>query len=411
MKRAVIVGGGIVGLSCAYELVKRGHPVTVCDDHFGVGCSYGNGGIIVPSHFTPLASPGMLRNGLKLLLNRRSPFGFAEIPDLEVLSWIAKFFVASLRPVPEARKLLKDLNLESRKLYQEWISELNLEVGFETRGLLIVCATSHALQEEQETAEIGRGLGLEINECSPQQLGVLEPEMPVRAAGALHYLDDAHLSPSEFMKAFADRLAGFGVKFLKCEVKFPIIESGEILSLSTNVGEVEGDCFVFAAGARSGALIRQVGISMPLLSGRGYGLSAPANGRLVHPSILVEARVAATPLLGGIRFVGVMELGHATARPNTSRLNGMLDALPDYFPTLSSEELRKLPSWSGNRPCSPDGIPYIGPLGTVKNAFAATGHAMMGMSLGPVTGKLVGKMVDQEPTRLSDSLLSPNRYA
>jgi D-amino-acid dehydrogenase len=190
-----------------------------------------------------------------------------------------------------------------------------------------------------------------------------------------------------------------------------IRRGNHIEALLTDNGELEADEYVLAAGAWSRDLARSMGHRLPLLAGKGYGFNIqPSQEKMVRPSILVEARVAMTPMHGTIRCVGTMEIGQPNQATNVNRVSGLKSSINSYYPTLNVPPQEEQ-VWVGNRPCSPDGMPYIGRSRNIGNLVFATGHAMMGMSLGPITGQLVSQIISDQSTSFKLNLVSPDRYA
>jgi D-amino-acid dehydrogenase len=179
-------------------------------------------------------------------------------------------------------------------------------------------------------------------------------------------------------------------------------------------GEIEADEFVLCAGVWSEPLARELGLSLPLMAGKGYSLTLPRPPRRPHlPAILTEARVAVTPMGESLRVGGTMELTSRdqAGRIAPARVQGIVSSVARYYPELTPDDFRGVPAWSGLRPCSPDGLPYLGRFARFDNLSAATGHSMMGMSLGPVSGKLMAEILCGEPPSLDVSALSPDRYS
>jgi len=373
------------------------------------GCSYGNGGLIVPSHFVPLAAPGMAWRGIRMMANRRSPFGFESLLNLEVLSWVGKFMRASSAAhVAQAAPLLRDMNLASRGLYEEIISRLGISCGFGKRGLLMLCATKKALNTEAHLATEAGRLGLPAQVLDKTGLRQVDPGVTMNAAGGVYFEDDAHLTPAAFMVALRHYLSGAGVEFVTREVRAFRVAAGRVEAAE----EIAGDLFVLAGGAWTSHLCKSLGFRLPLLAGKGYGFTvAEARETLSVPSILTEARVAVTPMQDGARFVGTMELGRPNERLNPHRIAGIRDSIQNYYPALLASEVPVNAVWNGARPCSPDGLPYVGTTGSYQNVIVCAGHAMMGMSLGPISGKLVGELASGDEPSIPLDLLSPNRYA
>ncbi len=406
----VVVGAGIVGLSVADALLDRGFSVTVVEREDGEnGCSFGNGGLIVPSHFIPLAAPGMLAMGMRMMADRRSPFGIARI-DLPTLAWSARFVLAGTkRHAKRCAPLLRDLNLASREIFTRLADEM--DVPFTRNGLLMLSRTQKAQDGEAHLADEANRLGLKTTVLNRDEVAKMEPDVTMDVAGAVFFQDDAHLTPAQLMRAFRIRVETRGAKFVLAEVTGFRREGRKVAAVKTNGGEIIADEVVVAAGSWTSELAKAIGLHLPLMAGRGYGITAsepPQMPRL--PSILTEARVAVTPMADGLRFVGTLELAGPVLRPTSPRVEAMRENVTQYYPAFRPEHLSG-PVWCGLRPCSPDGMPYVGRTAKAENVILATGHAMMGMSLGPITGRLVAEIVAGDSASLPLELLSPDRYA
>ncbi len=396
-KHVVVVGAGIVGLCAADSLLDRGFRVTLLERSPGEdGCSFGNGGLIVPSHFVPLAAPGMIAMGMRMMRDGRSPFGVAKLFDPETLAWSARFALAGTkRHVERCAPVLRDLNLASREIYARLADEM--EVPFEKKGLLMLSRTQKAQDGEAHLAEDANRLGLKATVMGRDDVAKLDPGMQMDVVGGVYFEDDAHLTPAVFMEALRARVQSRGATFVQQDVD--------------DLKRIEADEIVVAGGSWSGQLARTVGLRMPLMAGRGYGVTAtkpPQTPRI--PAILTEARVAVTPMADGVRFVGTLELSGPVVQPGSPRVDAMREAVGGYYPAFRPETLDG-PVWCGLRPCPPDGMPYVGRTKRAGNVVFATGHAMMGMSLGPVTGKLVSEIVAGDSPSIPLKLLDPDRYA
>ena len=413
MKHVVIVGGGVIGLSAALACGRRGHRVSVIERApTRRGASLGNAGMIVPSHFTPLAAPGMIALGLKWMWNPESPFYIKPRLDWDLITWAARFWRASTRRrVDRAAPLLRDLHLASREAYARLAEEE--EFGLVKRGLLMLCKTAHALEEETQTAAKARELGVPAQLLDARQTAALDPDVTMDIAGSVYFEQDCHCDPARYVAALERRLRSARAELIyDAEVTGWRREGAQLSAVVTTRGEIAADEFVLAGGAWSPALVQELGLRLSMQAGKGYSVTLPQpieRPRLC--SILTEARVAATPMGDTLRFGGTMEIAGMNEQINPRRVAGILRAVPAYFPRFRPEHFEGVQPWCGLRPCSPDGLPYLGRTRAAANLVVATGHAMMGLSLAPVTGELVGQLIDHEPPRIDLKLLDVDRFA
>ena len=413
---AVIVGGGVIGLSTALSCALRGWGVTVVDRNGPErdGCSFQNAGIIVPSHFVPLAAPGMVALGLKWMWNPRSPFRVKPRASRALADWALKFWkAANADHVRRAAPVLRDLSLASLDCYED-LAALENDFGFAQGGTLMLCRTAHALDEEAKTAEHARELGIPAEVLDARQTAALDPGVAMDVAGSVHYSKDCSIVPDRFMATLQHRAAEAGVRFAwNSEVTGWLTDGGRtIRALNTREGEIGADAFVLCAGAWSAGLARKLDLNLPLEAGAGYSVTLRHPRRSPRvPAILAEARLAVTPMDGALRFGGTMEFAGLNGTFSPARVQGIVDAVPRYYPELGPADFEGVRPWRGLRPCSPDGLPYLGRPAGYSNLVVATGHAMMGMTLGPITGKLAAGIMEGEKPQIDIGMLSPDRYA
>jgi D-amino-acid dehydrogenase len=411
--RVVVVGGGVIGLCAAYYALKRGFAVTVVEREQvgGDNCSMGNAGMIVPSHFIPLAAPGMLAKGLRWMLNPESPFFVRPRIDLALAHWGWLFYQNSTeRHVAASRGLLRDLNLESRRLFGELAD--SDDFGLAHFGLLTLCKTAKGLHEEGEVAAAAREMGLQAVVLDATATANADPGITMDVAGSVHYPQDCHLDPARFMASMRRRVLELG-GIIESGVALESIETrnGRVTAFTGNGRRFEGTKFVVAGGSWSGGLLRTIGLDLPLQAGKGYSLTLQSPPELPKLcSIFAEAKVAITPMGSSLRFGGTMEVGGLDLTINPKRVHGIVRSVSDYFPEFNESHFSKVIPWAGLRPVSPDGIPYLGRVSGLPNLIVATGHAMMGLSLGPVSGRLVADLLAGDvPFRPIDAM-APGRF-
>lgn len=413
-QKLVIIGGGVIGLSTAYYALKQGYQVTVLDGNNldNGNCSSANAGMIVPSHFIPLAAPGVISKGLRWLLDKESPFYVRPRISLELARWGWLFCQhANQDHVDAVRHLLCELNLESRRLFQELSKEEDF--GLQSRGLLMLCQSQKTLDEEAEVAHQARELGLNANLLDAKAAALLDPNIKMNIAGAVHFADDCHLDPARFVNSLKQRINQMGGQIhYHISIDEITFSGGKVSAVSGSKETFEGQQFVIAGGAWSPELLRQIGLRLPMQSGKGYSLTLPNPAQLPQLcSILAEAKVAVTPMGNSLRFAGTMEVGGLGTEINPARVRGIIKAATRYFPEFKISDFDGIEPWVGLRPVSPDGMPYLGKVPHLDNLVVATGHAMMGLSLAPITGKLVTEILTKRPTSISLEALAPDRFS
>ena len=415
-KNILVIGGGIIGLCTAYYAARKGHRVTVIDRNPEQrdGCSFGNAGMVVPSHFIPLAAPGMVALGLKWMWNPESPFYIKPRLDLDLLKWAWKFWQASTAAhVRQCAPLLRDLGFASRSAYEELAALPANDFGLVQKGLLMLCKEQHTLDEEAAMAQRARNLGVPAEVLDAKQTAQLDPSVTMDVAGSIYFPKDCHLSPNRLMAGLKRQCEAMGVKFLwNAEVLRAVRHGSRIISVVTAQHAFEADEFVLAGGSWSPVVGKELGLRIPMQAGKGYSLTVTKPRQLPQLcSIFSEARVAVTPMGDTLRFGGTMEIAGLNEDINPVRVKGIIKSVPKYFPAFTPDDFEGIQPWRGLRPCSPDGMPYMGRTAQFSNLVIATGHAMMGLSLGPITGKLMAEVLSGESPSIDLSLLDPDRYA
>ena len=412
-KSVLIIGGGIIGLSTAYFLQKEGHEITLIDkSDITSGASFVNAGYITPSHIVPLASPGKISQGIKWMFNTSSPFYMKPRCDLDFLKWAWYFHKSSTAAkVEKAIPVLKAINVLSRDLYQAIKASNDLGTfQLERKGLLMLYKTQKSYESEIKVARKARFLGLEVHELNKAALAKLEPNVEINAEGAIHYMSDAHTTPTEIMPKMLAHLKAAGVTFKTHEeVVTLVVKNKKVTQVKTNKQNYKTDEVVLAAGAWSGELSKKLNISMPLQAGKGYRINVSRPTGITVPAILMEASMAVTPMQGFTRFAGTMEFSGINSKIRKERVAAIAKGAQRFYPELRITAAEMDAAQTGMRPVSPDGLPYIGRSTQLKNLTFATGHAMMGWSLGPATGKLVSEIVAAKKTSMNIDAFNPDR--
>lgn len=405
----LIIGGGVIGVCAAYYLAGKGRRVTLVEQgDIAAGSSYGNAGLIVPSYSIPLAAPGVLTQGLRWLFDPESPFFVKPRFDVAFFKWLLQFSLACREgPMRRAIPTLRDLNLLSRSLFDELAALANLEFGYEQKGSLHIFTTAHGYQEGVAEARLLNEFDLNSAVMDAAQVREFEPSVSPTIAGGVYFASDAHLNPADFVQSLAAQVAAMGV-CLRTQTEVLGFETTgrKIVKVKTTRGDVAPGQIILAAGAWSPRFGRDLGLAVPVQAGKGYSLTLkrPAHSPAI-PLLLGEAHVAVTPLDNELRMAGTLELAGLDLSINLRRVRAIERAVREYVPGVAGIEPHEL--WRGLRPCTPDGLPIISRTQSCDNLIVATGHAMLGITLGPVTGKLVAQLVcgekpdvDLHPLRL-----------
>jgi D-amino-acid dehydrogenase len=408
----VVIGAGVVGVCSAYYLARAGARVTLVDQgDVAAGSSYGNAGLVVPSHSIPLAAPGVWWRGLKWMGDPESPFYIRPRPDPALARWLWRFRRAcTAAHVQRALPLLRDLHYASLALFRELAGADGLDFGFRQEGVLGLYRTPAGLAEGVHEAERLESAGLPARVLDGVAARALEPAVAPDVLGAVLFPDDARLVPDRFVRGLAGVAVSLGVRLRTgTEVLGFRTAGGRIVAVETTRGDLVPDEVVLAAGAWSPGLGRSLGLALPVEPAKGYSVTfahPPTPPR--RPLLCGEARVAVTPMDDTLRFAGTLELAGLDLSIDRRRVAALVRGASRYLATPPTE-VREV--WRGLRPCTPDGLPIVGRPARPANLVVATGHAMIGVSLGPITGQIVAGLAQGRPPGLEIALLRPQRFA
>lgn len=409
-----IIGGGVIGLSSAYYLNKAGYRVTVIDSgDITDNCSFGNMGYISPSHFTPLASPGIISQGLKWMLSSSSPFYIKPRLNLELIEWGMKFWKSSNAATVE--KNIPHLN-ELLQLSRKLVEELRMDIGdsfdMETIGCLMMCKQQKTLDHEFHVADEAEMLGLKVSRLVKHEVQQLETEVEVDVAGAVLFKDDCHFHPGKMMIALKNYLETAGVQFILNNTVTGFEKRGShITGILTDTQKINCEQVVLAAGSWLPVVAKKLGIKLLLQPGKGYSYTYPSvEKNIKYPAILVDGRCAITPWGKALRIGGTMELSGINNKVLVKRMEGIYNSAKDFYPGLKIDFPPADKIWNGLRPVTPDGLPYIGRHSTCDNLIIAGGHAMLGISMGTGTGKIVSEMLQRKTTSADISAFRVERF-
>ncbi len=411
----IVVGAGVIGVCTAYYLARRGVAVTVIErDEVGQGASYGNAGCIAAGH-GPMNKPGRIKQAVKSLADPLSPLYVAPRFDPSLVKWLWEFARhCTEEHVERAMRVLGPLGHRSIALFQELQADEQRDCDCRLDGYYDIFLTETALGAAEREAAIMQQQGYAVERVSGDELRYREPAVHDAVVGGVFYQEAGTVDPYRFVTELASRAARQGTRFVSGTEVVELTKShGRVTGIRQADGDsVSADAVVLATGAYSKGLLRKLGLRLPLQPAKGYHRDClPREG--VTPNVratcmLGEKSVFCTPMSGRVRFAGTLEfsgLNHDIRRP---RLEQLTNAARLYLQGMGDAEATS--EWCGLRPCLSDGLPAIGPVPSHDGLFVATGHAMLGLTLGPVTGELMARMVFGDPTEIDVGPLSPGRF-
>lgn len=406
-----IVGAGSLGLMTALELARRGMRPVILERGADVlsGCSSGSAGLLSPAHSTPLTTPGAVREGLRHMLRRDSPFSIHPRPGLFL--WLLRFMRAAYSDqVVHSTEIIRDFSFASLDLHRR-LAEDGLDTGFETLGAMNVYETEKAYKVGIAEAEEVSVHGIKSTVMTSEEARKFEPALSHKVVGGIFYPDEAQCDPERFMLAIAEAAVEAGaILCTRAEVLDAHVSRGRVVSLDTTVGEVRPGHLVVANGAWTAQLSRRLGLRIPVEGGKGYHVDlmrAPSDPAI--PIYMQEARVIATTYPDHLRLAGTLQLSGLSMQIDRVRVHAILQSGVRTLHGIDAGRITEV--WRGIRPCTPDGLPILGRSQRLDNVIFATGHAMKGLHLAPETGRVVAQVVlGEEPSR-DLSPFSPDRFA
>lgn len=408
-----IVGAGIVGIACAHYLEQAGLEVTLLDQGSIAGeCSLGNCGYICPSHALPLTEPGAFGVAFRSMFNPNSPFRVKPHWNPALWTWMLQFAKrCTHQQMLAAGKPLQAILESSMAEYHRLVDEFELDCEWKEDGLLYVLQTQRGMDRFAATDEIvSKHFGIAATRMDGDELPEFDPGLKSGLAGAFLYPGDTSVRPDKLNQAWAVSLKSRGVRFVEhCELKSVRKESGRVVALETSKGEIESNCFVFAFGAWATRWQSELQHSIPVQPGKGYSVTMgrPDNA-VTHPTLFPEHKVGVSPFDSGLRLGSMMEFaGYDRSIPDR-RIQQLRDSARPYL--VGSVDGPAESTWYGWRPMTWDSLPIIGLAGELRNAYLATGHNMLGLSLAPGTGRLIAEMITGQTTHLNPAPYSPSRF-
>ena len=393
MSRTIVIGGGIIGLSIAWELQRKGEEVMVLDARTaGTAASAANAGYMVMTHAGPVPTPGLLRTSVKWMLNPESPLYIKPRLSPGFAAWLYRFWRAcNSTAFAAGLEATEHLRGDLPVLLSQWVED-GIDFEMHKNGRI----HAYSIQSSMET-DIKGWEGGQYNEPKPMygdDLREFEPELSDEIVAGFHVEEDYAVQPNSLVKGFITRLEEVGVEIRH---GWPVVDleisQNRVVAVRTPWERLEADHVVIAAGAWSGAIGKMAGARLPIEAGKGYGLDFKSVTRKPKRAIsLKNAQIAVSPFDEGIRLGGTMELSGI----NDSMAKRRIAAIERG----GKRSLRSIPNdmkpdhvWTGMRPMAPDGLPVMGMLPGFSNLSVASGHSMLGLTLAPSTGVLMADLI------------------
>jgi D-amino-acid dehydrogenase len=388
----VVIGGGVIGLCTSLALAKRGLKVTLIEAaRPGSGASVANAGWVVPSFSGPLPAPGLLGTSLRWLLRSDSPLWIRPRLDRAFARWLFTFWRRmTWRNYRAGLEATLDLSRSTMSLFDE-LARSGLRFEMRTSGVVMAYSSAKTLDTGLHDAGALAAFGYApVHLTTGNAVRDLEPSLGDGIMGAFVVEGERYVDPVSFCSAVLGELGRLGVQILAPgPVTRFLVQRARVAGVQAASSTVSADSVVIAAGVGSATLAAELGVPLPIESGKGYALDlAPSPLRLRRPVYLHDQRIAVTPLSDRLRLAGTMELGARSDSISMARVRA-----------IESNARRLLVGWSdapvsktylsGLRPLTPDGLPVIGPLPGLENVWVASGHAMLGLTLAPATAEAV----------------------
>ncbi len=397
----LIIGGGVIGACAAYYLTEQGRSVTLLEKgKIGAGSSYGNAGLVSSEHAIPLTAPGVISQGLRWMLDSDSPFYIKPRFDFDLFRWLWQFWRASSeKKMRRTIPVLLALRQASLELFEQFKAG-DMSFNYEQKGRLFLFRDQANFEANIKEDRVLEEFGVTAQVLDANGVRELEPNVQPSIIGGLYYAGYAHIAPHRFVRELARVSKSRGASLRTgTEVLGFEISNGRISTVITTRGNFYPEQVVLAAGAWSPLLARQLGLQLPIQAAKGYSITVKSP--LTSPSrplFLAEDRVAVTPMGKRLRFTSTLELTGFDMSINRRRVSATRRAASRYMSGMDALELIEI--WRGLRPATPDDLPIIGRSASLQNLILATGHSMLGMAHGPITGKIVSQLVTGETPAL-----------
>lgn len=399
----IVVGGGVVGVSTFYQLARLGLSPVLLDasDDLAAGTSFANGGLLTPSMPEPWNGPGVSGHLFASFFDAKSPMKvrFWALPMM--IPWGLRFLRHSSRRSHQ-RSMIANFKLAHRSacITRDVVREFGIACDMRTSGTIKTFSSTNAMQEALRNAGSLNQLGLEFDTLSAQEVADMEPELaPIqdRVSGAIYYRGDSVGDARKFTHGLSDIALRFGGSIHKAtRVNSIKVRQGAVVGVETAEGLLEATDVIVAAGSASPSLVRPLGVRLHMNPAKGYSITLNMQNWTSKPTIPViddEMHAAVTPIGDRMRIAGTAEFVGNNLKLDTRRVDNLHDVFANIYPELASQSDRADSlAWTGLRPMSADGLPYIGSTGP-RGLWVNTGHGHLGWTMAMGSAEILVNML------------------
>jgi D-amino-acid dehydrogenase len=402
--RIAIIGGGVVGLAQAYDLARHGGgrgsggqgiEVTVIDQRTpGLGASSVNAGWVCPAEAAPVPAPGVIVQSMKWMLHRDSPLYIKpSLAPSHVRFMLGMWRRSNARDFRAGMAAQQALAAGTMEMLDEYTAD-GVKFEMHAEGLLLAYLSLDKLHHHAEHLDVPASFGMPAEILIGDDVRDREPALGEQVAGGIYFPTERHLDPAALVDGLRARCTELGVTFIEGERVTSVERRGDrVTALRTDTTRIPVDAVILATGAWSGRAARMFEAALPVRAGKGYAIDcAPPPVHLRSMINLSDAKVAVTPLTAKVRLAGTMEFGPHDETVNVVRVGAILRAPRQYF-TAWPQDPPHVVAGGGMRPMTPDGLPIIGRLPGLGNAYVTTGHGMMGVTLAAGSARALSSLV------------------
>lgn len=415
--RIAVLGGGVVGVSSAWYLAESGHEVVLVDRQPGVGLetSFANAGQVSPGYAWPWAAPGIPAKAAKWMLQRHGPFRIYPRADPEMWRWL---WMMLRECTSERYAINKGRMVRVAEYSRDCLADLRASTGIAyegtQRGLIQLFRTDAQLEAAAKDVHVLEASGVPHALLDAAACQAREPGLDVaKIRGGLFMpgdeTGDAHL----FTRALAELARARGVTFrFETAIEAMLTEGDRVVGVRTDRGTVTADAYLVCLGSHGPALLRPIGIRLPVYPVKGYSITVPVEdaSHAPHSTVADETyKVAITRLGDRIRAGGTAELSGFNRTLRAGRRETLELSVGSLFPGAC--DFSRAEFWTGLRPSTPDGTPVIGPAGRYANLWLNIGHGTLGWTMSCGSGRLIADLISDRIPNIEHADLSLDRYA